>query len=143
MDFRTLVVLHAVPTLFLTGLIWFVQVAHYPLFAAVGHAEFPRYQVWNVRATSLVVGPLLAAEGASALGILALVGGGLAWTGAALLVLIWLSTALLQVPCHARLERGFDAATARRLVQSNWLRTIGWTARGVCALGLLGAHGGA
>ena len=136
-DVDTLLLVHAASTWAMVGLIWFVQVAHYPLFAAIGRAEFPRYQVWNVRATSFVVGPLLAAEGASALGLLVLVGGTIVWTGSVLLALIWLSTAFLQVPCHARLERGFDAATAARLVRTNWIRTIGWTGRGACALGLL------
>jgi hypothetical protein len=140
MDVEALLLVHAASTWAMVGLIWFVQIAHYPLFAAVGRADFPRYQVSNVRATSLVVGPLLAAEGASTLGLLALLGGPLTWVGAGLLLLIWLSTALLQVPCHARLERGFDAATADRLVRTNWIRTIGWTARGCCALGLLVAH---
>lgn len=140
-DVKTLLLVHAASTWAMVGLIWFVQLAHYPLFAAVGRAEFPRYQVWNVRATSLVVGPLLAAEGASTLGLLALAGGTLAWVGAGLLAVIWLSTAFVQVPCHSRLERGFDAATAARLVRTNWVRTIGWTARGGCALGLLVAHG--
>ena len=31
-----LLLLHAAATLFMTGLIWFVQVVHYPLFARVG-----------------------------------------------------------------------------------------------------------
>jgi hypothetical protein len=142
-DVQTLLLVHAASTWAMVGLIWFVQVAHYPLFAAVGRAEFARYQVSNVRATSFVVGPLLAAEGASTLGLVVLSGGVLTWVGAGLLCLIWLSTAFLQVPCHSRLERGFDPATAARLVRTNWIRTIGWTARGGCALGLLVGHGAA
>ena len=45
--------------------------------------------------------------------------------------IIWLSTMVLQVPCHRRLETGFDAAVARRLVRTNWVRTFAWTALGV------------
>ncbi|MEQ1727476.1 MAG: hypothetical protein ABL982_03770 [Vicinamibacterales bacterium] len=58
----------------------------------------------------------------------------LAVAGAVLLAIIWASTALLQVPAHNRLERGFDADVHRRLVRTNWIRTVCWTARVVVAL---------
>ena len=61
----------------------------------------------------------------------------LAWTGAALAVAIWLSTFLLQVPCHRRLSQGFDAATRQRLVRGNWLRTALWTGRVAVALAMV------
>lgn len=37
---ETLLYLHAGATLFMTGLIWFVQVVHYPLFLRVGEGNF-------------------------------------------------------------------------------------------------------
>jgi hypothetical protein len=55
--------------------------------------------------------------------------------GLALLAVVWASTWLLQVPCHTRLAGGFDAAVHRRLVASNWIRTVGWTARTVLLVG--------
>jgi hypothetical protein len=61
----------------------------------------------------------------------------LAWQGLALLAVVWLSTFLLQVPCHRRLERGFDAAAASRLVATNWIRTIAWSLRAAVAVALL------
>jgi hypothetical protein len=61
----------------------------------------------------------------------------LAWAGLALLAVIWLSTAFLQVPRHRRLAEGFDCTAHRHLVTSNWVRTAGWTARGAIALVLL------
>ena len=61
----------------------------------------------------------------------------LAWFGWILLLLIWLSTAFLQVPLHRRLAAGYDSRTATRLVRSNWVRTIAWTVRGVVALMLM------
>ena len=42
---------------------------------------------------------------------------------------IWASTFFLQVPCHLRLSAGWDAATHRLLVQSNWIRTVLWSVR--------------
>jgi hypothetical protein len=51
--------------------------------------------------------------------------------GLVLIALIWLSTVLLQIPCHNQLLNGFDESTYRRLVSSNWIRTVLWTSRGV------------
>jgi GAF domain-containing protein len=65
----------------------------------------------------------------------------LAWIGMALLVVIWLSTAFLQVPLHRQLAAGYDSQSAARLVRSNWLRTIAWTLRGFIAMSLLPAVG--
>jgi hypothetical protein len=59
--------------------------------------------------------------------------------GICLLAVIWLSTFFAQVPLHARLAKGFDAVTHRRLVLSNWLRTAAWTGRGILALVMLSA----
>jgi len=50
----------------------------------------------------------------------------------------WLSTALLQVPRHRQLARGFDARAHAFLVRSNVVRTAAWTARGALCLWMLG-----
>jgi hypothetical protein len=42
---------------------------------------------------------------------------------------VWLSTALVQVPLHTKLTLGYDCRTIHLLVQTNWLRTLGWTVR--------------
>jgi len=54
---------------------------------------------------------------------------GLLVLGAILLVPIWISTALLQMPAHRRLSSGFDDRVASRLVETNWLRTALRSAR--------------
>ncbi len=46
-----------------------------------------------------------------------------------LLLIIWLSTAFIQIPCHAKLAVDFSTASHVRLVRSNWLRTVAWSLR--------------
>jgi hypothetical protein len=129
----TILLANAAATVFMTGLIWFVQVVHYPLFAKVGPEVFPAYSRAHQMLTTLVVGPPMLVEAATA-ALLVIVrpagtSAGLAWTGLALVAAIWLSTAALQVPAHGRLVDGFDADTNAFLVSTNWIRTICWTAR--------------
>jgi hypothetical protein len=137
--------LHAAATLAMVGLIWFVQIVHYPLFAQVGREHFAQYEWLHQARTAQVVGPLMLTEALTAtlllLSDLTPTARNLAWIGMALLVVIWLSTVLLQVPLHRRLAVGYESRSAARLVSSNWLRTIAWTLRGLIALSLLSAAG--
>ncbi len=138
--------LHAAATLFMTGVIWFVQVVHYPLFAEVGDEGFPAYAAAHSRRTAWVVVPPMLLELVTGLLLLARrptgVGAGAAWVGMVLLAAIWLSTALLQVPRHQLLGAGFDIVAWRALVASNWVRTLAWTARaGLVLLMLAGSTG--
>ena len=129
-------------TLALCGLIWTVQVVHYPLFARVGEAAFRGYHEAHTRLMTIVVAPLMAVELGTALWWIASPVPGVtpaaAWIGLALVLVCWLSTAFIQVPQHRRLAVGFDAPTHRALVRSNWIRTVAWTARGALCLWLLG-----
>lgn len=139
MDDRLVAVLHAVPTLCLTGLIWFVQVAHYPMFASIPAGDLPAYEQRYTRRVTWVVAPLMFAEVGASLWLWWSLEAErtLTTVGLALLAVLWLSTALLQVPCHHALAQRADAATVRRLVRTNWIRTAAWTARAVLAVVIL------
>lgn len=129
-----ILVVHACATLFMTGLIWFVQIVHYPLFARVGAQGFSAYSEAHQRLTTLVVGPAMLVEAVAAALLVFMrpagVSPGLLWAGLALLGAIWLSTAFLQVPLHGRLAAGFSSEACDALVSTNWIRTVAWSARG-------------
>lgn len=133
-----LFLLHLASTLFMAGVIWFVQVVHYPLFARTAATEFPAYELTHTRLTTFVVAPPMLAELASALLLLwmrpASVSKLQCGIGVALLSVIWLSTFALQVPAHNSLSAGFDPAVHRKLLSTNWLRTAAWTLRGILVL---------
>lgn len=124
-----LLLAHLAATLFMTGVIWFVQVVHYPLMARVGTAGFAAYEMEHQRRATWVVLPAMILELTAAIGIAVVVPGELPTIGLGLLAVIWSSTFLIQVPCHERLRQGFDPVVHRRLVISNWLRTAAWSVR--------------
>lgn len=133
--FKGILLLHFAATWFLVGLIWMVQVVHYPLFARVGSAEFVGYETAHASLISLLVGPLMLLELLIAIALVSLwpssLPGWLGWLLLALLGAVWLTTLLVSVPLHARLAAGFDAEAHALLVGSNWIRTLAWTARGL------------
>ncbi len=128
---------HLVATSAMMGLIWFIQLVHYPLFRSVGPEVFVGYEQQHTRRTSWVVGPLMGIETASALALAVAppdgVGRLLPSLGLVLLAVIHASTILLQVPMHRALSEAYDEAAVKRLVDTNWIRTIGWTARTLLA----------
>jgi hypothetical protein len=136
-----LLLAHALSTVMMAGLIWFVQHVHYPLMAMVGADGFPAYEREHQRRTGHVVAPLMLVEASTAVALVVLLPDGpprlLAWSGLVLVVAIWLSTWRLQVPCHRHLEAGADERVIRRLVATNRLRTAAWSVRAVVALVLL------
>lgn len=142
--FAWALLIHAAATWFMTGLIWFVQAVHYPLFSQVGERQFAAYEVRHARRTSLLVGPVMAIEASSAAAAWRFAPEGFAaWAllNVLLLAVIWISTAFLQVPRHRRLARGFDGKAHRELVLTNWLRTGIWTVRSLLILPIAAAHG--
>lgn len=117
----------------MTGVIWVVQVVHYPLFVRVGVALFPLYiEEHNVFITYVVLPPMVI-EAITAVLLLFLcppsVPAWLVWVGLFLVGLIWLSTFFVQVPQHTILLRAFDQHGHQLLVRTNWIRTLSWTAR--------------
>lgn len=136
-----MLLVHAAATLVMVGVIWFVQIVHYPLFAAVPVDGFVAYEARHTNRTAWVVGPPMVIEGFTALVLVAAPPDGASSTlpmiGLGLLGLVTLSTVLVQVPLHGRLSQRWDPDDAERLVRTNWIRTIGWSARGVLALTML------
>ena len=132
-----LLLLHFIATAYMAGLIWFVQLVHYPLMAAVGRAGFAAYERSHQRRTSWAVGPAMLVEMLTAIALLVIEPGVLTLLGFSMLLIIWLSTAFVQVPAHRRLEAGFEATAHRQLVTTNWIRTVLWSARTVIAAMML------
>ncbi len=117
----------------MTAVIWFVQLVQYPSFAKVGAAGFADFHAHHSARITLIVAPLMIAEAVSAIALAWRPTSGImqweVWVGLGLLLIIWASTFLLQVPMHTKLSSGFDAEAWRFLVRSNWIRTLAWSLR--------------
>jgi len=133
------IVAHALTTAVMLGVIWTVQIVHYPLFALVPAEVFSTYERAHMNRIGRIVGPAMIAELATAAAIAACalqwdVDPTLAWIGVGLVGVNWVSTALVQGPIHVRLATGKDDGLIRRLVATNWVRTAAWSARAVIAI---------
>ena len=121
-------IVHVATSLFMCGLCWFVQVVHYPLFLTIRDEDFPAYEKKNFVTAYLTV-PVMTVEMLTGLYLVYQHPELLYWLNTVFLMVIALSTAILQVPYHLRLMRVEDRALIKKLIATNWIRTISWTIR--------------
>lgn len=125
----------------MTGVIWFVQWVHYPLLASVPVDRAIDVATDHQRRTGQVLALPMALEGVTTLWLLAsrpdVVSFILPWLGAVLLAVALGSTIFVSVPLHAKMATNPTADVGRRLVVTNWPRTIAWSARVVVCSAML------
>ena len=128
MDF--LFFLNVISAFFLTGVIWTIQIVHYPSFHYIDKLSFVNFHQFHERRISIIVMPLMVLELISSVSLyfndmsnhtfllnLIIVG------------LIWCSTFFIQVPIHNILSQKKDIMMIEKLVNTNWIRTFLWSMR--------------
>ncbi len=118
-------------TFFMTGLIWTIQLVHYPSFNLVSRASWKVFHHHHTHRIDKIVIPVMSAELASS--------GALFWfsegyfnadaIGFYLVILIWVSTGLFSVPVHYKMSEINEKKWVNRLVNTNWIRTLLWTTK--------------
>ncbi|MEN9835903.1 MAG: hypothetical protein RL011_2096 [Pseudomonadota bacterium] len=118
--------------LLMTGLIWLVQLVHYPSFHLVNPQRFQEFHDQHSSRISFIVAPLMGLELVTAILLVYERSDSYIWWLNLLgMVLIWACTAFLSVPLHNQLTNGYDYDKVNALVLTNWPRTLLWTARSI------------
>lgn len=126
-------------TWMMTGVIWVIQLVHYPAFDAIERGAddeaWRRFGDRHRSSISFVVALPMLVEGVT--GIWLAVdppgssGSALPLIAGALMAVAYGTTAFVSVPLHERLTHRWDPDAHRRLVSTNWIRTAAWTARAI------------
>lgn len=121
--------IHFFVTSSLTGLIWVIQVVHYPTFHWIKEDDYISYAVFHTNRITYVVAPLMIAELFLALRLFFMKDLAMHWILllVGLTLLVWASTFFLQVPLHGVLAIKKDGAAIERLIHTNWIRTMTWS----------------
>jgi hypothetical protein len=127
--------LHFGLTLFMTGVIWIVQLVHYPGFRYVSAQSFAEFSVFHQQMITWVVGPVMVFELITGIYLLTTpLLSPLVVINLLLILAIWASTFFLSVPIHEKLTHAYDLPLIESLVLTNWPRTLLWSVR---AMGLI------
>ncbi len=121
----------------LCGVIWLVQLAHYPFFHRTDRDRFREHMSFHKVRVSFIVMPLMLTELGTSLWLSLMADDFILLhrAGLGIVILIWLVTFFTSVPLHEKLSGGYDEPTVQKLVNTNWIRTLLWTLKSV--LGIL------
>jgi len=112
----------------MTGIIWFVQLIHYPLFKKIPIEALPAYERKNYKTAYLTV-PVMVVELITGLYIFFFAYTELFIWNMILLAIIEFSTIIFQIPIQMRIAKSASTELISKLVNTNWIRTVSWTLR--------------
>ena len=128
MDF--LFFLNVISAFLLTGVIWTIQIVHYPSFHYIDKLSFTNFHNFHERRISIIVMPLMLIELTTSTALYINNMSSIVFALNFLIVgLIWCSTFFVQVPIHSILSEKKDKNLIEKLVNTNWIRTFLWSIR--------------
>ena len=125
-----LILSHAISGFFLTGLIWVIQLVHYPSFKFYDTKTFKTAMAHHRQKISFIVMPLMLIELMTGITLAVIQWSSLAEfhiINLTLIAIIWVHTFMLMVPFHQTCESNFDIDLLNRTLKHHWLRTTAWT----------------
>ena len=128
---QSMLAMHLALASLMVGVIWVIQLVHYPSFRFTDREKYVSFQIFHMRKISFIVMPVMVLEFLSGL-LLVLYHSNhesLLRISFILLLIIWLVTALFFAQIHQKLSKGYDETLVRKLVSFNWIRTLLWTIR--------------
>lgn len=129
-NFFILFILQIVSCAFMSGLIWIIQILHYPAFSYLREDQFGEFHSLHTKKITLIVLPVMLLELVTALLLVVQnFSSYLLGINFFFLLLIWLSTFLVSVPLHNSLTKSMNLQLINRLIQTNWIRTFFWSMR--------------
>ena len=128
MDF--LFFLNVISAFLLTGVIWTIQIVHYPSFHYIDKLSFTNFHNFHERRISIIVMTLMLIELITSIALYIHNMWSIIFALNLLIVgLIWCSTFFVQVPIHSILSEKKDKNLIEKLVNTNWIRTFLWSIR--------------
>ena len=128
---QNILAMHLIMASIMVGVIWVIQLVHYPSFRFTDKEKYVSFQIFHMRNISFIVMPVMILEFLSGL-VLVLYNNNhesLLMVSFFLLLIIWLVTALFFAQIHQKLSKGYDETLVTKLVSLNWIRTLLWTVR--------------
>ena len=126
-----MLIIHLIATSVMVGVIWTIQLVHYPSFHFIELKQYTTFQRFHMSRISYVVIPAMLTELFTLILIIISMDqiDTLVLASAILLIFIWLITAVFFSGVHQKLTLGYDQTVVDKLVKLNWGRTLLWTLR--------------
>ena len=129
MEIEILSEVHFLSTSLMVGIIWVIQLLHYPTFHFIKKSDYVEFQHFHMQRISFIVVPAMILELLSAFMLVYYIRSSLLTVCLIILLVIWLITFVFFTKLHQSLLGGYDKIIVDKLVQINWARTILWSLR--------------
>ena len=129
MEIEILSDVHFLSTSLMVGIIWVIQLLHYPTFHFIKESDYVEFQHFHMQRISFIVVPAMILELLSAFMLVYYIRSNLLNFGLIILLVIWLITFVFFTKLHQSLLEGYDKIIVDKLVQINWSRTVLWSLR--------------
>ena len=136
MEFELLLKVNFISTSIMVGVIWVIQLLHYPSFHFINDQKYIEFQHFHMQRISIIVIPAMLTELASALLLAYFFESSLTIILLALVIGNWAITLIFFTNMHQKLTNGYDHSIVNRLVQINWSRTALWSLRLIILLSI-------
>ena len=136
MEFELLFKINFISTSVMVGVIWVIQLLHYPSFHFINEKKYVDFQHFHMERISFIVIPVMIIELASALLLAYFFQSSLTIILLALVLGVWLITFIFFTNMHQKLTNGYDRTTVDSLVKINWSRTALWSLRLIILLSI-------
>ena len=120
---------HFISTSLMVGIIWVIQLLHYPAFNFIKESDYVEFQHFHMQRISFIVVPVMILELFSAFMLVYYVRSNLLILCLIILLFIWLITFVFFTKLHQSLLDGYDKKIVDKLVKINWSRTVLWSLR--------------
>lgn len=117
----------------MAGIIWVIQILHYPLFAEIKLQTFGAYHQKHSKVMGFLVGPAMIFELAAAIFFIFQQFNFITFFNLSIVIGIWGLTFFVSVRYHGQLARAFDLSVVHKLILTNWPRTFLWTLKLIVA----------
>jgi len=130
-NFVLVLIAHLIFSSIMTGVIWVIQIVHYPSFHFIEKELYTAFQKFHMNKISIIVIPIMLAELIT--GVMLLFDksskDSFLITSLIILILIWALTGVFFSKVHSKLIFGYQELVVNQLVVMNWIRTLLWTLR--------------
>jgi len=120
---------HFLSTSLMVGIIWVIQLLHYPAFNFIKESDYVEFQHFHMQRISFIVVPVMILELFSAFMLVYYLRSNLLILCLIILLFIWLITFVFFTKLHQSLLDGYDKKIVDKLVKINWSRTVLWSLR--------------
>lgn len=117
---------YLISSIYMIGVIWLIQLIHYPSFLYIDQSQFILFHQKHTIMMTILVGPVMLFELCTSVYLSQSLQS--VWLiQAGLVTLLFGLTFLVSVPIHNELAKKHNRKLIRKLILTNWPRTILWT----------------